>query len=134
MLEIRGALREINLEEHSFRIYRTARAQLFVLCRYGPQHEPVVKKALDRYIAVTGQATGEDARGQIREVKVEGIEMLGEPVPGAPADEAAPKRRCTARDLLASGLVGIWRDRRDVRDSRSFARALRERAQQRCGE
>ena len=33
--------------------------------------------------------------------------------------------------LRSSGLVGKWRDREDIGDSRQFARKLRERAQKR---
>lgn len=37
----------------------------------------------------------------------------------------------TARELLQSGLVGIWRDRDDIPDSPEFARQLREQSQNR---
>jgi hypothetical protein len=40
----------------------------------------------------------------------------------------------TARDLLGSGLVGIWKDRKDIGDSRAFAAELRKRAQRRTRE
>jgi hypothetical protein len=51
---------------------------------------------------------------------------------GAPeADESAPRRHLTARELLQSGLVGMWRDRDDIGDSIEFARKLREAAQRR---
>ncbi len=36
----------------------------------------------------------------------------------------------TARQLLASGIVGMWKDRR-IEDSPAYARALREEAQRR---
>jgi 2-hydroxychromene-2-carboxylate isomerase len=44
-----------------------------------------------------------------------------------------PKRRrgMTAREFLDSGLVGIWADREDIKDSSEFARYLREKAQTR---
>jgi hypothetical protein len=46
--------------------------------------------------------------------------------------ETAPaKRGLTAKDLLHSPLVGLWKDRNDVGDSAQFARRLRERAQNR---
>ena len=45
---------------------------------------------------------------------------------------AAPKRpTLTARRLLQSGLIGLWKDRQDVQDSASYARVLREAAQRR---
>lgn len=37
----------------------------------------------------------------------------------------------TARQLLNSGLVGLWKDRTDIGDSAAFARRLREQAQRR---
>lgn len=43
----------------------------------------------------------------------------------------ASKESMTAGDLLASGLVGMWADRKDMGDSLEFARALRSRASQR---
>ena len=49
------------------------------------------------------------------------------PLLGAPAS----KRRLTARDLLESRLVGMWRERPEARDSAAFARTLREKAQRR---
>jgi hypothetical protein len=43
----------------------------------------------------------------------------------------ADKQTMSAADLLNSGLVGMWADRKDIGDSREFARRLRERAQTR---
>jgi hypothetical protein len=37
----------------------------------------------------------------------------------------------TAKDLLESGLVGMWKDRDDIKDSAAYARELREQAQRR---
>ncbi len=45
-----------------------------------------------------------------------------------------PKRpRLTARQLLNSGLIGLWKDRTDISDSAVYARQLREQAQRRPG-
>jgi hypothetical protein len=41
------------------------------------------------------------------------------------------KRNMTATDLLKSGLVGMWADRKDIGDSLEFARTLRSQASQR---
>jgi hypothetical protein len=41
------------------------------------------------------------------------------------------KRSLSASELLQSGLVGIWAGRKDIGDSREFARRLREQAQTR---
>ncbi len=40
----------------------------------------------------------------------------------------------TARDLLDSGLVGIWKDRTDIGDTRAFAAELRKRVHRRARE
>ena len=37
----------------------------------------------------------------------------------------------TAKDLLQSGLVGLWETRADISDSTTYARQLREQAQRR---
>ena len=39
--------------------------------------------------------------------------------------------RLTARQLLQSGLIGLWKDREDITDSADYARQLREQAQKR---
>ncbi len=39
--------------------------------------------------------------------------------------------RLTARQLLQSGLIGLWEDRNDIVDSSVYARQLREQAQNR---
>lgn len=44
------------------------------------------------------------------------------------------KQPVTAKSLLGSGLVGLWRDRDDIHDSAAFARVLRGRAQRRSSE
>lgn len=47
------------------------------------------------------------------------------------AETGKHRRQMTARDLLNSGLVGMWADREDIGDSSEFARKLREKAQKR---
>ena len=39
----------------------------------------------------------------------------------------------TARQLRHSGLIGLWKDRKDITDSAAYARQLRGRAQRRQG-
>jgi len=41
------------------------------------------------------------------------------------------KHYMTAKELLNSDLVGLWENRKDIKDSASFARKLREQAQRR---
>jgi len=44
-----------------------------------------------------------------------------------------PGRHLTARQLLHSELIGLWKDREDIKNSASYARQLREQAQRRRG-
>jgi hypothetical protein len=37
----------------------------------------------------------------------------------------------TAKDLVSSGLAGMWKDRKDIRSTAQFARELRERLSKR---
>ena len=48
-------------------------------------------------------------------------------------EPSAMPSRMTARQLLRSGLIGLWKDRKDVGDSTAYARQLREQAQRRRG-
>jgi hypothetical protein len=41
------------------------------------------------------------------------------------------RRALTSRQLRRSALIGLWKDRDDIKDSASFARQLREQAQTR---
>ena len=45
--------------------------------------------------------------------------------------ERTDRGEMTARDLLESGLVGMWADRNDIDDSLAFARRLRREAERR---
>lgn len=39
--------------------------------------------------------------------------------------------RLTVRQFRQSGLIGLWKDRNDIRDSAAYARQLRQRGQKR---
>ena len=52
------------------------------------------------------------------------IEMILLPESSA----SSTKRRLTARALLNSELIGLWKDRTDIEDSADYARQLREQA------
>ena len=43
------------------------------------------------------------------------------------------ERSMTGSDLLKSGLVGMWAERKDIGDSLEFARELRKEAEKRSG-
>ena len=45
--------------------------------------------------------------------------------------EKSNRPRMTARQLLNSGLIGLWKERQDIVDSADYARQLREQAQRR---
>lgn len=47
----------------------------------------------------------------------------------AEASETPSPSRLTAKHLLESAVVGLWQDRQDITDSRSYARHLREEAE-----
>ena len=42
-----------------------------------------------------------------------------------------PPSRLTVRQFRQSGLIGLWKDREDIRDSATYARRLREQGQKR---
>ena len=41
------------------------------------------------------------------------------------------RSRLNVRQLRQSGLIGLWKDRDDIQDSKTYARQLREQAQKR---
>ena len=43
----------------------------------------------------------------------------------------AERGRLTVQDLRQSGIIGLWQDRMDIKDSSAYARQLREQAQKR---
>ena len=47
--------------------------------------------------------------------------------------EKSKRPRLTARQLLHSDIIGLWKERRDITDSTTYARQLREQAQKRPG-
>ena len=53
------------------------------------------------------------------------LTMLIEPV------VPSSRPRLTVRQLRQSGLIGLWKDRKDIQDSAVFARQLRDKAQTR---
>ena len=40
-----------------------------------------------------------------------------------------PKKTFTVRQLLDSGLIGVWENRTDIKDSLTYARQLRDQSQ-----
>ena len=59
--------------------------------------------------------------------KGQSVEMIILIEPAAAPDHSLS----TARRLLRSDLIGLWKDRQDIEDSAAYARQLREQAQRR---
>ena len=59
-------------------------------------------------------------KGQVVEIIV-----LPQPI------RTTPRSHLTVRQLRESGLIGLWKDRYDIRDSAAYARRLRKQAQKR---
>ena len=81
---------------------------------------------------VTQKRILEELRGLERGRWFEVLDFIGYLKHRVSLDEAqtGPKE-LTARDLLQSELVGLWADRKDIGDSLSFARQLRQQAEHR---
>lgn len=45
--------------------------------------------------------------------------------------KTTPRSYLTVRQLRQSGLIGLWKDRDDIKDSVAYSRRLREQAQKR---
>ncbi len=86
--------------------------------KLGLKHE-VVREVVQAFVA----ACAEEVRAG-HHLEPPQLEALA-----AQPSQRPPKRRMTAKDLLESGLVGLWKDRDDIGDSVEFAHKLRERAQ-----
>jgi hypothetical protein len=130
-VEIKGTLREVDLEHRSCQIY--PQSGLRVDCVFSENHEPSIKELLDTYVRALGEATLREADGRIKKMQIQDIEGFDQ---ATVLDlEAAPPKPRTGRELLAalrsSGLVGMWKDRTDIGDSSEYARTLRESAQRR---
>ena len=78
----------------------------------------------------TVQKNGELLITNLPVVKGQEVEVL---VLFSPSSRKSKRPRLTARQLLNSGLIGLWKDRVDITDSADYARQLREQAQRRPG-
>lgn len=59
------------------------------------------------------------------------LRHLGRSISTAEETRTPSRLPLTARELAASGLVGLWADRTDLPDSPEYARQLRRQAEQR---
>lgn len=130
-VEIKGTLREVDLEHRSCQIY--PQSGVHVDCVFSESHELTIKELLDTYVKAVGEATLRESDGRIKKMQIRDIDGFDQfPAPGLLTPIEKPK---TGRELLAvlrsSGLVGMWKDRTDIGDSSEYARALREAAQKR---
>ena len=68
------------------------------------------------------------------EVQIKGLPYKrGQTVEVVVSIQPTSPSRLTVGRFRKSGLIGLWRDRDDIDDSASYARQLREQAQQRGG-
>src|SRR5262249_10211810 len=121
----KGALREVDLSRHSCQLFPVrGRA---IPCKFEDHLEPDVRAALGRYVVASGKAKRREGEEQIEEMDLETIEGKG-------AAEVTPAKPKSAKELLRSlresGVVGMWKDRDDIRDSSEFADRLRGRVQE----
>jgi hypothetical protein len=120
---ITGVLREVNLERKTCQIFPLSGR--FVLCSFDERHELVIRDALDARVEARGVATLRESDGQVREMRIEDVQVLEDAAEQtATVTDVSPKR-LTAGELLTSPLVGMWRDRTDLGDSSELARRLR---------
>ncbi len=126
---IKGTLRAVDLERNTCQIF-VAKGK-FANCTYDESIEWQIKDAFDHEVEATGEVITPTSNGSngssrnaewLRIEKVEKIEDEDEEFDF----EAAGIKPFTGRDLLESGLIGMWKDRTDMDDSNNFARGLRE--------
>jgi hypothetical protein len=60
-----------------------------------------------------------------------GVEQVSQTGRASWQQREAARSHLTVRQLRQSGLIGMWKDRDDIRDSAAYARRLREQAQRR---
>jgi hypothetical protein len=133
-VQVNGTLREVDLEKRSCRIYPPQGR--YVQCNFTAEHFSLMKEFLDTAVTASGEATLREADGRIKELRIDDIDQQSlEPLPLFEQTCAKPK---TGKELLAalqeSGLVGLWRGRKDIKDSSAFARQLRRKANARAKE
>ncbi|PZS02885.1 MAG: hypothetical protein DLM69_03560 [Candidatus Chloroheliales bacterium] len=127
---IKGALRAVDLERNTCQIF-TAKGK-FVNCVFDESLEWQIKDALDCEVEATGEvitpySNGSNGSRKAEWLRIEKVEMIGDEDGDEEFDfEAAGLKPFTGKDLLESGLIGMWKDRTDMDDSNDFARRLRE--------
>jgi len=123
-VKIRGALREVNLAHKTCRVY-TSDSE-YITCHFSQELELDVIYALGRDVEVAGSVVKVSSNGNgfgVEEIGLQSITELAEYPPAA-----GGKRLLTGKDLLESGLVGMWEGRGEDEDDVEFARRLRREA------
>jgi len=123
---LRGALKEVDLENNTCRIYISKRK--FFSCVFDDNLKPNMRDDLDRFIfaegtAVRDKSTGRVIEFRIREIRATSGRSDGDLMAGG---GSLPKSGAELlQSLRDSGFVGMWADRGDAEDSLEFARRLR---------
>jgi hypothetical protein len=123
-VSLQGILKEVNLAEMTCRVYTSDRE--YVACRFDDALETDVVYALGAEVEVVGRVVEVRSNGNgfgVEGIRLQSITELFEPLPSA-----AGKQPLTGKDLLESGLVGMWEGRHEDEDDVEFARRLRREA------
>lgn len=123
--EVKGTLREVDLENSTCQIYPASGR--YIDCKFEDKHVPLIKDSLDLYVTARGEAVHREAGGSVKELRISDIEVIETPPEYSQPDTTL--KPLTAKMLLQSGLVGMWKDRTDIGDSGEFAVKLREQAE-----
>ena len=111
---IRGVLNEANLADKTCRVY-TSDSE-YVTCHFTDALETDVIYALGRDVGVTGAWLKIERNGsgaKVDEIRLQSVEEVYKSKP-----DSNGEKRGTVKDLLESGIVGMWADREDLRTTR----------------
>jgi hypothetical protein len=123
-VKLHGVLNEANLADKTCRVY-TSDSE-YVTCHFDDALESEVVYALGADVEVVGSVVEVRSNGNgfgVEGIRLQSITELSEFPPSAEG-----KRPLTGKDLLESGLVGMWEGRGEDEDDVEFARRLRREA------
>ncbi len=123
-VKLRGILNEVNLSDKTCRVY-TSDSE-YVTCHFHAALETDVVYALGRNVEVSGEWLKIERNGhtaKVDEIRLQSVEQVYDSEPASNSEKHG-----TVKDLLESGIVGMWADREDLhttRDVINYARRLR---------